>query len=99
MKSIIFLEFCDEFFLESISAVQPACMICEYLNQGVCSSDTTCNCFNSYSGDVCQNQITTTQTSLQSSSPTNWTVIVAVISAIAGLLLIIARFYDSILYH
>jgi hypothetical protein len=65
-------------------------MECVYLNRGVCSSATTCTCFTSYSGDLCRTQITTTETPLQSSSTTNWTVIVAVISAIAGLLLIIA---------
>ena len=59
---------------------------------GTCVSATadTCRCYTGYQGDVCQNVTVTTETPLQSSSTTNWTVIVAVVSAVAGLLLIIA---------
>lgn len=68
-------------------------MQCYYLNTGVCNpnDNNTCYCSDYYQGDLCTVQkSTTTPTSLQSAASTNWTVIVAVISAVAGLLLIIA---------
>lgn len=76
--------------LESISRSQSRCQECVYLNRGVCSAtnDSVCNCFNGFDGDLCR---VPESPPLQSSTPsTNWTVAVAVISAVAGILLIIA---------
>jgi uncharacterized membrane protein HdeD (DUF308 family) len=59
------------------------------LNRGVCASsgNDTCTCFSNYEGYLCR---TVSTEPVQSAQSTNWTVIVAVVSAIAGLLLIIA---------
>ena len=57
---------------------------------GACSANLNgCNCFTGYEGYFCRSISTTTETTLQASS-TNWTIIVAVVSAVAGLLLILS---------
>lgn len=63
------------------------CDQCSYLNVGVCSSDNiTCRCFDNRQGLYCDS-FSTTQTSVEDRS---WTIIVAVVSAVAGLFLMIS---------
>ncbi|CAF0869133.1 unnamed protein product [Adineta ricciae] len=76
--------------LVNVTAPEPACRECVYTGVGVCwDNQTSCTCFSGYEGYLCR-VTTVTPTLGSSSSGTNWTVIVAVVSAIAGLLLIIA---------
>ncbi|CAF1580921.1 unnamed protein product, partial [Adineta ricciae] len=76
--------------LVNVTAPEPACRECVYTGVGVCwDNQTNCTCFSGYEGYLCR-VTTVTPTLGSSSSGTNWTVIVAVVSAIAGLLLIIA---------
>jgi hypothetical protein len=79
-------------FSESFSNVQKRCHECVHLERGVCNpnEDDICICYNGYQGDYCHSK--TTELPLQSSPTSNWIIIVAVISAIAGLLLIISIF-------
>lgn len=76
-------------FLENFTHSERACKECDYLGTGVCPTDSTvCTCFQGYSGYFCRDNSSST---VASRTPeTNWTVIVAVVSAIAGLLLIIS---------
>lgn len=78
------------YFLEIISNAQPRCQECVYLHRGACSltNNDTCSCFTGYDGNLCHDEIESPP--LQTTSSNNWTVPVAVVSAIAGLLLIIA---------
>ncbi|CAF3955011.1 unnamed protein product, partial [Adineta steineri] len=77
--------------LVNISAIQPVCQECVYASTGVCSAtNNSCTCFSGYEGNLCRTVSLTTSLSSTSSSDTNWTVIVAVISAIAGLFIIIS---------
>jgi hypothetical protein len=68
------------------------CEECYYLDRGACKplDNTSCNCFVGYEGSLCRSLSVTTPTTLQSLSTTNWTVIIAVVSSVAGLLLIIS---------
>jgi hypothetical protein len=77
-------------FLVNFNSPQAPCKECEYLKTGVCSpsDNSTCYCSDAYTGYLCRNSAS--EPSLQSAESTNWTVIVAVISAVAGLLLIAA---------
>ncbi|UJR15672.1 hypothetical protein I4U23_002606 [Adineta vaga] len=76
--------------LINISTVQPACQECVYMDAGVCwTNRSSCTCFAGHEGYLCR--LASSTPSLSSQSPeTNWTVIVAVVSAIAGLLFIIS---------
>lgn len=68
----------------------PACQECSYRRRGICNQDNTdCDCFRNYTGYLCRDL--NPETPLESRTPeSNWTVVVAVVSAVAGLLLIIA---------
>ncbi|CAF4384945.1 unnamed protein product, partial [Rotaria sp. Silwood2] len=70
--------------IETFTEVQPHCKECEYEDRGVCSinSNDTCTCFSDFEGYLCRR--------LKVAKSTNWIIIVSVISAIAGLLLIIS---------
>lgn len=74
---------------ENFTRFLAACEECRYLDTGVCNiNKTDCTCFTDYTGYLCR---TYSPPSLASSSiERNWTVIVAVVSAIAGFLLIIS---------
>jgi len=66
------------------------CEECNYSQTGVCNSDqTSCNCFQNYTGYLCR-VYSPTSSQVSTTPATNWTIIVAVVSAIAGLLLIIS---------
>ena len=68
------------------------CQECLYLSRGFClPNNSDCICVSGYEGYLCRIVSTTApQTSSSSSSDRNWTIAVAVVSAIAGLLLIIS---------
>ncbi|CAF4029746.1 unnamed protein product, partial [Rotaria sordida] len=77
--------------IENFTEAQPLCKECELLGHGGCDTTSdTCICYTNFEGEFCRIEVTTSTTSQTPSSPTNWTIIVAVISAIAGLLLIIS---------
>ena len=83
----------DRFFFPAVvtlTSAQPSCEECRYLSTGICNdAQTGCTCFQNYTGYLCRESNPTTP--LESRTPeANWTVIVAVVSAIAGLLLIIS---------
>lgn len=89
MKKIFVLIF-YYFFLVNFTSAKDACQECYYLETGACTANaTTCNCFQNYTGYLCRDLVPVT-TTLSKTPETNWTVIVAVVSAIAGLLLIIS---------
>ncbi|CAF1151504.1 unnamed protein product [Rotaria sp. Silwood1] len=70
--------------IEKITEVQPSCMECQFMERGVCSmtSNDTCRCFSDFEGYLCR---------LSKAPPSRtWIIIVAVISAVAGLLLLIS---------
>ncbi len=77
-------------FVGMFSTPIAPCRECNYTQTGVCTSDNTaCNCFHNYTGYFCR--VYSPSSSQVSNIPeTNWTIIVAVVSAIAGLLLIIS---------
>jgi len=78
------------FLLGSFSAAIPACEECYYAGSGACNSDETgCNCFTNYTGYFCREYSPETS-NVSNALEANWTVIVAVVSAVAGLLLIIS---------
>ncbi|CAF0844770.1 unnamed protein product [Didymodactylos carnosus] len=69
---------------------QPQCIICEYLQTGLCDkNNNSCYCFANktitYEPPYCENS---TESSLQSAASTNWPLIIGIISGIAGLVLI-----------
>lgn len=70
------------------------CVACEVKRTGACYPNAVdrCDCFTGWTGDFCLSLSPTSTASapLQSSATTNWTIIVAIVSAVAGLLLIIA---------
>ncbi|CAF0765818.1 unnamed protein product, partial [Didymodactylos carnosus] len=77
---------------ENIYGIQPQCVICEYLETGQCNNNNNaCNCFLknnvTYEQPYCENSI---DISLKSTGTTNWTVLLGVVSGIAGLLLAIS---------
>ena len=72
---------------ELITEVELNCRVCEFTKTGVCKDANTCICIQTYTGDLCQELNPNT---LSRTQDTNWTIIVAVVSAIAGLLLIIS---------
>ncbi|CAF1563278.1 unnamed protein product, partial [Rotaria sordida] len=83
--------------IENFTEAQRLCKECELLGHGDCDTTSdTCICYPNFEGEFCRTDVTTSTISTTSttsqppSSSTNWTVIVAVISAIAGLLLIIS---------
>lgn len=83
------------FFLETFVRSQRRCRECELLDQGICTvePEDNCRCLSNYEGYFCRiPSVTTTDPSLRSSQITHWIIIIAVISSIAGLLLIIAVF-------
>ncbi|CAF4304726.1 unnamed protein product, partial [Rotaria sordida] len=69
-------------YVENFTEAQRRCRECELMETGGCRTIVDeCICYPNFTGDFCRTRVTTS---------TNWTVIVAVISAIAGLLLIIS---------
>lgn len=73
-----------------MTGIQRNCEECVYLSRGICAlnGSDVCTCFQGYESDFCRESAVVSI--LQSSPSTNWTVPVAVVSAVAGLLLIIA---------
>jgi hypothetical protein len=88
------------FCLDTFRDVQAKCKLCEYLRTGVCNSlnDSMCLCFTGFTDNLCQTTIDNSSTAVPSVTrapflsiiAANWTLIVAVASTAAGLLLIIA---------
>jgi len=75
----------------TLNGTQPACTECQYTRTGTCNLDNTgCDCYTNYTGYLCRQVIP--ENPLQSSpiQGQNWTIIVAVVSSVAGLLLIIS---------
>ena len=74
-------------FLGIFDRPQKRCVECSIAATGVCNLNGTdvCQCFTEYTGDFCREKSATLGTV---SSSTFWTVIVAIVSAIAGILLI-----------
>lgn len=77
------------FFEESFTREQLPCKLCEVLNSGICENRTndTCRCFSGFNGLYCSEKAATT---IEKSSFTQWPIVVGVVSAVAGLLLIIS---------
>ena len=74
----------------TITSVEAECEECSYLNRGSCSSDnSSCYCDSMYTGYFCRDS-NTPSLGQSASQEANWTIIVAVVSAVAGLLLIIS---------
>ncbi|CAF4028464.1 unnamed protein product [Rotaria sp. Silwood2] len=73
--------------LETFSSKPRCCEECIFLATGVCNlTEDTCICIPGYESKFCHDRADTTKPTTQSSSTTNWTLTVAVISAIAGLM-------------
>ena len=83
----------NSFFLclvEYIAGTQPACQECVYTRRGACNADnTSCYCNTNYTGPLCH-ELNTPSLGSSASQEANWTIIVAVVSAVAGLLFIIS---------
>ncbi|CAF2923268.1 unnamed protein product [Rotaria sp. Silwood2] len=72
---------------ETFSSKPRCCEECIFLATGVCNlTEDTCICIPGYESKFCHDRADTTKPTTQSSSTTNWTLTVAVISAIAGLM-------------
>ncbi|CAF1395353.1 unnamed protein product [Rotaria sordida] len=67
------------------------CDECEFSDRGRCySNNSGCQCYTGFEGDFCRIVSATTVAPTPVLSDRNWTIIIAVISAVAGLLLIIS---------
>ncbi|CAF5180483.1 unnamed protein product, partial [Rotaria sp. Silwood1] len=71
----------------NISKAPELCEECVYLGIGLClPNGTDCLCTGNYGGYFCRNLTTTTTAVLtQTLSDRNWTIIIACVSAVAGL--------------
>ncbi|CAF3404455.1 unnamed protein product [Rotaria sp. Silwood1] len=76
----------------NISKAPELCEECVYLGIGLClPNGTDCLCTGNYGGYFCRNLTTTTTAVLtQTLSDRNWTIIIACVSAVAGLFLIVS---------
>ncbi|CAF1646305.1 unnamed protein product, partial [Adineta ricciae] len=80
--------------LESFSSAVRRCRECDLLGRGDCllESEDQCKCYSGYEGYLCRTESPTTEPLLRVSEARKWIIIVGLISAIAGLLLILACF-------
>ncbi|CAF4415936.1 unnamed protein product, partial [Rotaria sp. Silwood2] len=68
----------------------PPCEECSILGTGACfGNNSTCACIKPYEGYLCRDTATSSVAPVQTSDR-NWTIIIAVVSAVAGLLLIVS---------
>ncbi|CAF4435973.1 unnamed protein product [Rotaria sp. Silwood2] len=73
--------------LETFSSKPRRCEECIFLATGVCNlTEDACICIPGFEGKFCYDRAETTKPTTQSSSTTNWTITVVIISAIAGLM-------------
>ncbi|CAF3680624.1 unnamed protein product [Adineta steineri] len=80
--------------LERFTSRRRRCEECEILSHGSCISDIedSCRCYTNHEGYFCREASTTPDLSRVMSEEKKWIIIVGVLSAVAGLLLIMACF-------
>ncbi|CAF3894012.1 unnamed protein product [Adineta steineri] len=80
--------------LERFTSRRRRCEECEILSHGSCISETedSCRCYTNHEGYFCREASTTPDLSRVMSEEKKWIIIVGVLSAVAGLLLIMACF-------
>ncbi|CAF3103049.1 unnamed protein product, partial [Rotaria sp. Silwood2] len=72
---------------KTFSSKPRRCEECIFLATGVCNlTEDACICIPGFEGKFCYDRAETTKPTTQSSSTTNWTITVVIISAIAGLM-------------